>query len=502
LQKTGKQGASPFGGGFGASPKASSGTQKQGASPFGGGLGTSPKKAATQNPSKPNNKSSFSFGGGNSSNSGFRGSMKNPFSAGNQSVNTNKSSSTTTSSYKPSSAGGFGIEDLKKRVEQQKPSRGIGQNINASINDERINGYKEDGRSRRNSRQTQSQGGSFSFGSNKNSATSSAWSQTQGEIRLDTNAETERLRADERARRLEQVRMEGIEEARREEQRRRQIEETQTEQRRLQLESRARMEAERSMSEAKKYEAVNGAIAASDDNYVPPKTVLDSKSVIPLLEQIDGPLMYEYKGKEATYTGRSTKIYGGSALDIPIRVSAPGSIVEYTIEKRSYDFGLGITAKLDQGGATVVKPMIPFDGKDVVADRPRQKTQSDQVLVGAGSVPCTLNFKFENKFSWITEVSYKIRVIPPSTQMLLTGRRRRATAGIRALDNDIGQTNMRLNDANSRRSMLQNEAESLAQQVQMSEINLQQTRDEEWNIRMMEGGTKNSRTASTNRFEF
>jgi len=86
--------------------------------------------------------------------------------------------------------------------------------------------------------------------------------------------------------------------------------------------------------------------------------------------------------------------------------------------------------------------------------------------------------------------------------MLLTGRRRRATAGIRALDNDIGQTNMRLNDANSRRSMLQNEAESLAQQVQMSEINLQQTRDEEWNIRMMEGGTKNSRTASTNRFEF
>lgn len=146
--------------------------------------------------------------------------------------------------------------------------------------------------------------------------------------------------------------------------------------------------------------------------------------------------------------------------------------------------------------------MTPFDGKDVVADRPRQKTQSDQVLVGAGSVPCTLNFKFENKFSWITEVSYKIRVIPPSTQMLLTGRRRRATAGIRALDNDIGQTNMRLNDANSRRSMLQNEAESLAQQVQMSEINLQQTRDEEWNIRMMEGGTKNSRTASTNRFEF
>jgi hypothetical protein len=68
--------------------------------------------------------------------------------------------------------------------------------------------------------------------------------------------------------------------------------------------------------------------------------------------------MFEYEGREKTYSGRSTKIYGGSALDVPIRVSAPGSIVEYTIEKKSYDFGLGITAKLDQGGATVVKVRI------------------------------------------------------------------------------------------------------------------------------------------------
>jgi len=212
--------------------------------------------------------------------------------------------------------------------------------------------------------------------------------------------------------------------------------------------------------------------------------------------------MFEYEGKEATYTGRSTKIYGGSTLDAPIRVSAPGSIVEYTIEKKSYDFGLGITAKLDQGGATVVKPMTPFDGKDVVADRPRQKTQSDQVLVGAGSVPCTLNFKFENKFSWITEVSYKIRVIPPSTQILLTGRRRRATACIKALDNDIDQTNMRLDEAYNQQSILQNEGEALAQQVQMMEVNLQQARQAELNIRMMEGEATNNRVGSRNRFEF
>jgi len=295
--------------------------------------------------------------------------------------------------------------------------------------------------------------------------------------------------------------MEGIEDVRIEEQRRRQAEETRSQQQRLQAEARARMDAEKNMSEAKKYEAVNKAIAASDDNYKPPQTVLDSRSLNPLLEQVDGPSLAKYDGKESTYSGRSTKVYGGSTLDIPIRVSAPGSIVEYTIEKKSYDFGLGIIAKLDQGGTTVVKALSPFDGKDVVADRPRQKTQSDQVLVGAGSVPCTLNFKFENKFSWITEVSYKIRVIPPSTELLLAGRRRRAAASMQALDNDIGQTNMILNEVYNQGSILQNEVDTLTQQVQYMESNLQQTREEEWKIRNMEEASA-SRTASSNRFEF
>ena len=143
--------------------------------------------------------------------------------------------------------------------------------------------------------------------------------------------------------------------------------------------------------------------------------------------------------------------------------------------------------------------MTPVDGKDVIADRPRQKTQSDQVLVGAGSVPCTLNFKFENKFSWITEVTYKIRVIPPSTELLVSGRRRRATACMQALDNDIGQTNMKLNEVYSQGEILQNEIDTLTRQMQYMENNLQQSRDEEWNIRNTE--VIDSRTATRgNRF--
>ena len=145
--------------------------------------------------------------------------------------------------------------------------------------------------------------------------------------------------------------------------------------------------------------------------------------------------------------------------------------------------------------------MQPFDGKDVVADRPRQKTQSDQVLVGAGSVPCTLNFKFENKFSWITEVSYKIRIIPPPTELLFAGRRRRATASMDALDNDIGETNMMLNEVYNQGSILQNEVDNLTQQVQYMESNLQQTREEEWTIRNMEEKSASSVTSGNN-FEF
>ena len=148
------------------------------------------------------------------------------------------------------------------------------------------------------------------------------------------------------------------------------------------------------------------------------------------------------------------------------------------------------------------KPMSPFDGKDAVADRPRQKTRSDQVLVGAGSVPCTLNFKFENKFSWITEVTYKIRVVPPSAELLVAGRRSRATASMQALDNDISETNVKLNEVYNQGSNLQNEIDSLTQQVQYMESNLQQTRQEEWIIRNSEEESKAGSSQDGSVFKF
>lgn len=125
-------------------------------------------------------------------------------------------------------------------------------------------------------------------------------------------------------------------------------------------------------------------------------------------------------------------------------------------------------------------------------------------MVGAGSVPCTLNFKFENNFSWITEVSYKIRVIQPSAEILLSGRRSRAASGLKALDNDIVQTNKRLNEAYSQRNVLKNEIESVLQQIQITQMNLQQIREEEMKTMIAEYKTFENHpvSASRNRFEF
>eukprot|EP00539_Tryblionella_compressa_P019785 CAMPEP_0178871246 /NCGR_PEP_ID=MMETSP0747-20121128/7504_1 /TAXON_ID=913974 /ORGANISM="Nitzschia punctata, Strain CCMP561" /LENGTH=216 /DNA_ID=CAMNT_0020538413 /DNA_START=13 /DNA_END=660 /DNA_ORIENTATION=+ len=190
------------------------------------------------------------------------------------------------------------------------------------------------------------------------------------------------------------------------------------------------------MSAENRNQALNKAIADSDDNYVPPETVLDSLSPEAFLEQVDGPSMYRYEAKEATYTGRSVKVYGESSLDVPIRITAPGSVVEYTVEKRSYDFGLGITAKLDQGGITVVKDMAPFDGSTAISER-QQKTMSDQIL----------------------------DVIPPSKDVLLSGRRRRAKAGLRALDKDIQLSKQQLDQLYNNRRSLEREVEDMRRQL-------------------------------------
>jgi len=166
----------------------------------------------------------------------------------------------------------------------------------------------------------------------------------------------------------------------------------------------------------------------SDLSYQPSDKVLAS---IPLLmNEIAGPSLYKYDAKEGYFTGRDVGIHAETTLSIPIRVSNPGTIVEFFIERKSYDFGFGITAILDDGQVVKVKEMSPF----------LKRSSTDKILIPAGSAPCTMQFKFKNKHSTLLEkvfLSYRIIVTPPSVETVRLGRRRRAKATLDLLESKL-----------------------------------------------------------------
>jgi hypothetical protein len=95
-------------------------------------------------------------------------------------------------------------------------------------------------------------------------------------------------------------------------------------------------------------------------------------------------------------------------------------------------------------------------------------TLVDKLLVGARSVPCTMQFRFENHYSTLLEkvsVTYRIQVTPPSPQMVMQGRRRRVLAALKALDNDLNPTLESMTTTSSQRAELQKEVEELQNQI-------------------------------------
>lgn len=104
--------------------------------------------------------------------------------------------------------------------------------------------------------------------------------------------------------------------------------------------------------------AVAEAAATADAAFTPSPSLMNAKTPEPLLKQVDGPSMDRYEGKESVYVGRSVPLSAGGFLTIPIHVSTPGSVVEYAVENKQYDFGFSITAEREEG-VTVVKVRCP-----------------------------------------------------------------------------------------------------------------------------------------------
>ena len=76
---------------------------------------------------------------------------------------------------------------------------------------------------------------------------------------------------------------------------------------------------------------------------------------------MDGPPIDTYDAKESVYVGRSIPLAAGKSLTVPIQVSVPGSVVDYSIEVPNHDVGLSIDAERDEG-VTVVKVRIEERG--------------------------------------------------------------------------------------------------------------------------------------------
>jgi hypothetical protein len=115
----------------------------------------------------------------------------------------------------------------------------------------------------------------------------------------------------------------------------------------------AQQEKQRRMS-ALEAKAVAEATATADAAWVPSMTAMNASTPESLLRQVDGPNLKDYQGKESVYVGRSVPIAAGGSLTIPIQVTSPGSVVEYAVENKAYDFGFGIVAERDEG-ITIVK---------------------------------------------------------------------------------------------------------------------------------------------------
>eukprot|EP00536_Pseudo-nitzschia_multiseries_P002938 jgi/Psemu1/252171/estExt_Genewise1Plus.C_420001 len=191
----------------------------------------------------------------------------------------------------------------------------------------------------------------------------------------------------------------------------------------------------RKQTEAQQQKEIAEAILRTDGNYKPSSAALANTSR--MLKEICGFNLSDYKGgKEFIHKKSNVSVYVGRALSVPIRVTTPGSFVEFSIRKKGSDFDFGLLVVPDKGNPIDVKKTAQFtkhSGKG-------QNLLRDTVLVGAACAPSTLQFKFENKQSTLLEkvvLSYDIKVTLPSKEMLVKARKLRTEACLRTVEEDL-----------------------------------------------------------------
>lgn len=218
--------------------------------------------------------------------------------------------------------------------------------------------------------------------------------------------------------------------------------------------------------------AIAQAMQSADASYVPSPSLLSSDEPGPLLTQVDGPSLKNFNTKPSVYQAKQVPVALRSKFDVPIHVTAGGSIVEYEISTEEYDISFGVAAEREEGvtnvkeSARVDSHLEPVAGKFLV-----------------GSVPCALIFSFDNEYSWFREkrVTYKITVTPPKSDNIIKGRRLRAKKALTVITKDMNDMIQRYEASSAEHTTLENEVNKLEKELEEKKKSLAKTiREEEW----------------------
>ena len=254
------------------------------------------------------------------------------------------------------------------------------------------------------------------------------------------------------------------------------------ERKRLEVERQLRMEEEKQQqllaAQRAQFQAIADKLGKADDAYEPTKAVLENTQL--LMQEVTGPIIPAgYKGKEAYFTGRNSVVYSGRSENVPIHVSTPGTMIEFTIDKKGYDFGFEIVAFMEEKSGTPVKikEYAPF-----TKHSQNQNRYEDTILVGSGSVPCMLQFRFDNKYQTLLEkviVSYRIKVTTPPKELIMRGRRKRGDTSMKLIEKDLNSQKESLAKVDGQIEYLEEEINKIKSSMMKRSNLLKSLREEE-----------------------
>ena len=131
----------------------------------------------------------------------------------------------------------------------------------------------------------------------------------------------------------------------------------------------------------------------------------------------------------------------------------------------------------------------------------RKRSDTQKILIPAGSAPCTMQFAFSNDYSTLLErvrLGYKIRVIPPPVEAIKLGRRRRTTSSLNFLESEISSQRELLKTSTVRVAGLDRDAIRLQNEINEKAAKLESIRAEEIRLKKVLGSAR-ERPLATNR---